>query len=301
MRRPAARPTTGFTLVELLVVIGIIALLIGILLPALNRARLQAQKVQCQSNLHQLGIMCQMYAATFNNYILPGGYRNHLAITSGSTTVAANSEDLWPLLLLQLKYLSQDVAPDASQAQNNVLLCPTVLGPQLIAYGAIGLNVDGIWEKQSNFFPPRDGSDPRYPTGRYFATSYMMNASYAGSNPVGAYNVTSEFYVDGTQATQSTGCFKYNRIRQPADHVFMCDGYYVMPQNGNGTTVVRIRGRHTNKYDTTNALFLDAHVESFLRKQLPLITWDLANSLNSTSPAMDPFIKSRPYWRWDQP
>ncbi|MGE3106957.1 MAG: type II secretion system protein [Phycisphaerales bacterium] len=81
----------GFTLIEVLVVIAVIALLVAILLPALGEARQAGRKAVCQSNLHQFGIAYQNYASDFKDNMASFTWRGGVAYTMRD--VAPDSDD----------------------------------------------------------------------------------------------------------------------------------------------------------------------------------------------------------------
>jgi prepilin-type N-terminal cleavage/methylation domain-containing protein len=143
----------AFTLVELLVVIGIIAVLIGILLPALNAARRAAYSVTCASNLRQMGVAWSVYSID-NQGRLPHYMWNKL-----SDNTAWNG--YWPGLLAK-----SGVAGDA-------LLCPSareeVQGGQSAGFG----NVAYAWS--GKYIPLTNGSAVRLSDTEYRTSSYGYN------------------------------------------------------------------------------------------------------------------------------
>jgi prepilin-type N-terminal cleavage/methylation domain-containing protein/prepilin-type processing-associated H-X9-DG protein len=157
------RNTRGFTLVELLVVIGIIALLISMLLPALNKARESANSIKCSANLRAIGQGVAMYVANnkgtlLNSYVYDG------MVINGSTqtpTVATNGYLHWSYQI----YGRGGVSPESFQCPSldRGGLPPTNPSPENVDPGQAP-ETAGIVDKQA----------PRM--------SYTLNEALCGRN-----------------------------------------------------------------------------------------------------------------------
>ncbi len=97
----------GFTLIELLVVIAIIAILIGLLVPAVQKVRQAAMRLKCQNNLKNIGLAIVNYSDTNQGQMPPGGY-------SPNWNWDSDQRGTW--LVYTLPYLEQDNILKQAQA-----------------------------------------------------------------------------------------------------------------------------------------------------------------------------------------
>ena len=201
----------AFTLVELLVVIGIIALLIAVLMPALSKARDQANSIKCMSNMRQIGQAYLMHAAERRNHVPTAGliHAPYFAAPEGLGDVARNKylyyseggvERPLPMPAALGTYLGQKITATTPQKLKeemdsgpirDVFTCPTQ-APDTMAEGVMLADTSG-WQCP------------------LFKSSYIFNEEPLGFNDQGA-----PAYVRGKG--------NLNRMRGTSDTVMLLDG-----------------------------------------------------------------------------
>ena len=310
MRHDIFRATSrsrGFTLVELLVVIGIIALLISILLPALGKARKSAQEVLCESNVRQLGIGLRIYTESNRGWLPAAGEDGDS--TTAALTLPDNqgwaSESLWMNAVsratmgktydqIQLDAMAGG-PPVPIGSVHHVLVCPMA-----IPAGGVLSNPthDPVAGDYFMMWGNTNVGGTLTPSQRQTFICYAWNFNLFGSTSAATAGYCAMGKITQIHDASNT-CLIFEKRTNAGEVTTNDDAYYAAQGGGAGkitpTQVGRFKGnwkRFSSRHNKGgNILFADGHVALFTMNQVLTAgtngDWNKPASMiwNTTGPA----------------